>query len=106
MPGFDGTGPMGYGPGTGRGLGYCGVARPSPYGLRRGYFGRGAGWGYGRGFGPGFNRGWGGEPEPYYGFGGVETGDEKAYLKEQANMLKAELAELEKRMAELEQSAE
>jgi len=28
MPRFDGTGPMGRGPGTGRGLGYCNPARP------------------------------------------------------------------------------
>ena len=37
MPGGDGTGPMGEGPLTGRGLGPCGR------GLRRG-FGRGFGW--------------------------------------------------------------
>jgi len=110
MPGFDGTGPMGYGPGTGRAMGYCGVVRSRPYGFRRRNYGRGGGVGggvgYGRGFGPGINRWWGGEPEPYYGPGGTDAGDEKAYLKEQANMLKAELTELEKRMAELEQSAE
>jgi len=40
MPGQDGTGPLGLGPLTGRGLGPCGC------GMRRG-FGRG----YGRGFG-------------------------------------------------------
>jgi len=40
MPGQDGTGPLGRGPLTGRGLGPCGC------GMRRG-FGRG----YGRGFG-------------------------------------------------------
>jgi hypothetical protein len=40
MPGQDGTGPLGQGPLTGRGLGPCGC------GMRRG-FGRG----YGRGFG-------------------------------------------------------
>ncbi len=38
MPGIDGTGPMGYGPLTGRGLGPCG------FGTRRGF---------GRGYGPG-----------------------------------------------------
>ena len=30
MPGFDGTGPQGQGPMTGRGEGYCAVALPSP----------------------------------------------------------------------------
>jgi len=40
MPGFDGTGPQGQGPLTGRGLGPCGC------GMRRG-FGRGFGKGLG-----------------------------------------------------------
>ena len=50
MPGGDQTGPLGLGPMTGRGLGYCvgyntpGYANPFP---RRGFFGRG----FGRGFG-------------------------------------------------------
>jgi len=39
MPGGDGTGPLGYGPLTGRGLGPCGL------GMRRG-FGRGFGYRY------------------------------------------------------------
>jgi hypothetical protein len=30
MPGFDGTGPRGLGPMTGRGEGYCAIALPSP----------------------------------------------------------------------------
>jgi len=40
MPNRDGTGPMGNGPRTGRGMGPCGG------GMRHGM-----GWGYGRGFG-------------------------------------------------------
>jgi hypothetical protein len=70
MPRFDGTGPLGMGPMTGRGMGYCGgvnqmaansASYPSmPYywgrGLRRG-FGRGLGRGFGRGFGWGRGRG-------------------------------------------------
>lgn len=47
MPGFDGTGPLGQGPRTGRGLGYC-----AP-GLG---FGRGYGLGRGRGLGRGLGR--------------------------------------------------
>jgi len=49
MPGGDRTGPLGQGPMTGRGLGYCtgyndpGYTNPGP----RGFFGRG----FGRGFG-------------------------------------------------------
>lgn len=49
MPRFDGTGPLGQGPRTGRGFGYC---SPGPTGKkpRRG-LGRGPGRGLGRGFG-------------------------------------------------------
>lgn len=32
MPGFDGTGPMGEGPGTGGGFGLCGAARKQSIG--------------------------------------------------------------------------
>jgi hypothetical protein len=59
MPFGDGTGPVGQGPKTGRGAGYCagngmpGYANPVP---RRGFRGRG---GRGRGFaGRGGRRGW------------------------------------------------
>ncbi|MBW2029797.1 MAG: DUF5320 domain-containing protein [Deltaproteobacteria bacterium] len=58
MPAFDGTGPLGRGPMTGWGRGYCVTAEPmySPYpGWPPGYFIPG----YGRGFGRGFGRGWG-----------------------------------------------
>ncbi len=73
MPLGDGTGPMGYGPMTGRAAGYCagygmpGYMNPVPgggWGMGRGWGrgfgwgrGRGRGWGRGRGFGRG--RGWG-----------------------------------------------
>lgn len=50
MPGFDGTGPMGYGPVTGWGRGFC----------RGGGGGRrGRGRGFRGGFGGGPGRGWG-----------------------------------------------
>lgn len=52
MPGRNGTGPMGLGPGTGRGMGYCGIDRPGFRGLRgRGCFGMGRGRMGGFGFG-------------------------------------------------------
>lgn len=58
MPRGDGTGPMGMGPMTGRGAGYC-----AGFGVP-GYMNAGPAWGYGpgygRGFGRGFARGWGG----------------------------------------------
>ncbi len=49
MPRFDGTGPGGAGPMTGRGMGYCNPA--GTRGQGRGWFGRG--WGTGGGFGRG-----------------------------------------------------
>lgn len=41
MPGFDGTGPRGLGPFTGRGEGYCAVTLPEPgrRAVPRGYIG-------------------------------------------------------------------
>jgi len=63
MPGLDGTGPLGLGPRTGRGLGLCppwlGPA-PRYYGYR-GFYGVGRGgypWGGGRGRTWGGGRGW------------------------------------------------
>lgn len=51
MPGRDGTGPIGVGPMSGRGLGVCSAGAPG-YGAGRGLgFGRRGGRGYGRGFG-------------------------------------------------------
>jgi len=46
MPRFNGTGPQGFGPMTGRGMGPCG-----------GGYGPGRGFGGGRGFGAGYGRG-------------------------------------------------
>jgi hypothetical protein len=50
MPGGDRTGPMGMGPMTGRGAGFCAGSRAPGYlsaGLGRGWFGRGRGGGRG-----------------------------------------------------------
>lgn len=73
MPRYDGTGPQGQGPMTGRGMGFCGVRVPGIQGLtrwapmgalawngvrrfmgwgRRGGAGGGRGAGFGRMFGP------------------------------------------------------
>jgi hypothetical protein len=75
MPGFDGSGPGGQGPMTGRGMGYCAVpahgAGQQPMGQQglparpigpwyRGVPGRGLGLGRGRGRGGGRDRGRGG----------------------------------------------
>ncbi|MBS3818893.1 DUF5320 domain-containing protein [bacterium] len=68
MPRGDRTGPMGVGPRTGRGMGYCsgysqpGFMNPGPgMGLARG-FGRATGFGRGMAFGR--RRGWAGSHPP------------------------------------------
>lgn len=105
MPGFDGTGPMGRGPGTGGGFGVCRGSRFYPGGSRRGGFGCGPGWGRSWGLRWGPCHWWSSATVPYYGpaWSGLE--EEKAFLKEQKEQLKAEMAEMEKRMAELEEAA-
>ena len=99
MPGFNGTGPRGQGPGSGWGRGPCGA------GLRRGG-GRSRGFGPGAGFaGGGFHRGYGS-----WGFGPFSPGpvaagspqDEVTALRQEASGLKAELEAVQKRLAELE----
>ena len=70
MPNFDGTGPQGAGPGTGRGIGPCGG------GCARGFRGYGRGRGFGRGLG--LARGYG------YGYRGyAATKDEEKEIVEQ-----------------------
>ncbi len=54
MPGGDRTGPMGMGPMTGRGAGYC-AGSPAPGFMNRGFGGGGGGFGRGRGGG---GQGW------------------------------------------------
>lgn len=90
MPGFDGTGPAGRGPGSGGGFGICGAGRLGLRNPRSGrWFGRGAGRFYGGAIAPG-------------GYGMPGSEDEKAILKMQADQLKADLAETERRITELE----
>ena len=114
MPGGDRTGPEGYGPRTGRNLGYCagydspGFTRGVPRG--RG-FGRGWGRGYGRGFlgrGRGFwRRGY--YPEPYYEpatyyrdtYPEPSREDEKTHLENIVKGLEGELNALKERLQEL-----
>jgi len=58
MPLLDGTGPMGQGPMTGRGLGNCTGRGFNPWPMPGGYGrGFGTGMGMGRGFGRGRGRG-------------------------------------------------
>ena len=71
MPGFDGTGQLGQGPMTGRGLGPCGQGyRAAPYTPYSAYGARyGAGYGFGRGYGAGYGFGRGYGAGRGYGYG-------------------------------------
>lgn len=82
MPGFNGTGPRGMGPGTGGGRGPCGGGRRRPWC----YGGRGWGWNAGP-------AAWG---APY-----PAATDETAYLESQVQALKGELQEMERRLEDL-----
>ncbi len=76
MPRLNGTGPMGQGPMTGRGMGNC----------------PGGGRGFGQGFGGRFFRGW-----PFANRGGVPTKEEqKKLLLEEKEVIEQELADLDK----------
>lgn len=106
MPFRDGTGPLGQGPKTGRGLGYCssygqpGYANPAPgrgFGFRRGGFGFGRGWGRGWGF-PGYQS----LTPPTPNQEKQILLNEKKALGEEAKALKQELEEIKKRIQELE----
>ena len=111
MPGFNGTGPLGQGPGSGWGLGPCGAGRRrgATFGPR---FGPGIGRGA-RGFGRGaWGRprwGWGarGAYGPFDPGGGPVYGtpqDEAQALKEEAAYLQGELEAVQKRLALLQSS--
>ncbi|MGC9396733.1 MAG: DUF5320 domain-containing protein [Anaerolineae bacterium] len=115
MPAGDGTGPMGQGPMTGRGAGYCagydapGYAVGAPgWGLGmafRGGWGRGCrGWGFGRGWGygpPGPAWGppptWTAPPHP----AALTPEQEIEALRSQAQWLQEQLDAIRQRIAEL-----
>jgi hypothetical protein len=84
---------MGQGPRTGRGAGYCGPNDQPGFTTAggRGGFGFGRGRGGGFGFGRGFGRGWG------RGFGFFSQGSDA-----EADRLRAQVEELEARLARLE----
>ena len=87
MPGFDGTGPRGFGSMTGRGLGPCG----------RGLgFGRGYGRGFGRGFGYRYWQDNASEPVVF------NKEDEKKVLEAELKEIEAEKQAIEKRLKEME----
>ena len=109
MPGGDGTGPLGYGSKTGRGLGYC-AGHNAP-----GYVNAGFGRRFGRGFGPRFGRGFWGRGRgfrrdyypytrsvPYYGPDQrPSVVDEKAYLEDTIKSLEEEIKIVRERLEQL-----
>lgn len=123
MPFGDGTGPMGLGPMTGRGAGYCaGFPVPgymNPYaGWGRGWFGRGRGfrhWYWATGL-PGWMRArmglpaFGGFIPPFaaYPFYGQELTPEKEaeILRQQAKAIQEELKSIQERISILEKAAQ
>jgi len=122
MPAGDRTGPMGMGPMTGRGAGYCaGYGMP---GYANPVYGRGFGQGWARGWGGGRGRGyrwrhwyyatglpgwlrfgygpaWG-PPPAAYGPYASPPDEELDVLRGQAQWLKDELEAISKRIEELE----
>lgn len=115
MPRGDGTGPAGFGPMTGRAMGYCaGYGVP---GLARGRgwapgFGRGQGrgLGFGRAYGRMFSRGRGWFPyggyapvgAPYYPAPVPDDGVDS--LVEEADYLKKEMEAINERLAEIDET--
>ncbi len=106
MPGGDRTGPWGYGPRTGRAMGYCsGYDMPGyagPYGC-----GGGGRFGRGRGMGRGLGRGWRFRTDyapPVIGAPSKE--DELSYLQDVQRSLEQGLDDVRKRLKELSDAVE
>jgi hypothetical protein len=118
MPGGDRTGPLGWGPMTGRAAGYCagysvpGYLNPIPgrgwFGVGRGGFPRGGG--RGRTFGGGRGGWW---RSGFYGYPPYAPGyppaypeptaeEEKKFLQEELASLEGELSVVRERISELE----
>lgn len=109
MPRGDGTGPMGLGPMTGRGAGFCaGFAVPGYMNPIPGY------WGFGFGRGRGFRRmfyltgmpGWARFGYPAYGVANVPVADEKEILANQAAFLEDQLQQVKARLKKLNDETE
>ena len=108
MPGGNGTGPMGMGPMTGRGMGYC-AGYPRPGFVNPG-FGRGTGWGRcrGQGFGMGWRNRWvdpfnSAPVYPAQPYMQPPTAQNEAdALKDQAKYFSEALESINKRISEIE----
>ena len=98
MPGGNGTGPMGMGPMTGGGRGYCAEPMGRPFGRGRGRFGFGRGWGRKRGW----RRGWFGyEPNASE----FTPQQEAELLQKEAKAMQDEIKFINQRISELESEA-
>lgn len=110
MPRGNRTGPAGWGPMTGRGVGYCagydapGYVHQEPgYGRRRGGWGAGTGWRGGAGRGWRYAPRWADAPDWYGPYGPpMSEAQETELLRNQADALKRELEAISKRLDELE----
>lgn len=104
MPRGDRTGPEGQGPRTGRQAGACtGVSNPGFMGRMFGRFGRGqgnggGGGGRGRGRGQGMGRRLAEDAAVH---STSSQGQEVEFLKEEARLLRQELEEVKRRLAEV-----
>jgi hypothetical protein len=92
MPRRDGTGPMGAGSMTGRGLGFCTGANAVKYGAGPG-MGLGLGLARRRGFGRGFGRG--------FAVNQTSSKTQKELLNEQKTMLQDQLEAIDKQLEDL-----
>ncbi|MBP7331838.1 MAG: DUF5320 domain-containing protein [Firmicutes bacterium] len=92
MPRGDGTGPMGAGSMTGRGMGICAGADAVKYGAGRG-MGPGQGHACRRGFGRGFGRG--------FAVDQTSAKTQKELLEEQKTMLQERLGAIDKQLENL-----
>ena len=117
MPRGNGTGPEGFGPMTGRGLGFCaGYDLPGymqgGYGGRRGAYGGYAGYGRGmawrrgggyRGYGPGLGPRFSREPVYWQEPPVRPYENESSFLRDQEQILKTELELIQQRLTKLEE---
>ncbi|HHW31778.1 MAG TPA: DUF5320 domain-containing protein [Clostridiaceae bacterium] len=92
MPGSNGTGPIGAGPMTGRGFGFCAGANAARYGTGRG-LGLGLGLACRRGFGRWFGR--------CFTIDGVIPKTQKELLQNQKTILEKRLEAIDKQLENL-----
>ena len=108
MPRGDGTGPMGMGPMTGRGAGFC--ASFAAPGFANGGIGYGRNFGRGRGlrrmyYATGMP-GWANSGYPAYNETFTPIVNEKEYLNDQEEILENQLQQVKKRLNALKEESE